>query len=56
MEEDEDESAFVNCRPLVPLVPAPSQQAGAAAAAGQQGGEAAAAAVQPRSQGHCGIL
>ncbi|PRW32936.1 SIN3 component of histone deacetylase complex isoform C [Chlorella sorokiniana] len=50
-EEDEDESAFVNCRPLVPLVPAASSQQQ------QQGGEApAAAAVQPGERGHCGIF
>ncbi len=53
-EEDEDESAFVNCRPLVPLVPAAASQQQQE----QQGGEAPAAAAQPASgeRGHCGIL
>lgn len=53
-DEDEDESAFVNCRPLVPLVPAAGQQGGAAPAAQQQQGNGSG--VSSTEGRHCGIL
>ena len=49
-EEDEDESDFVNCRPLVPLVPS------AAAGDAQQHAAAPAPAQDGQQEKHCGIL